>query len=145
MTQRADTADRLLLDEWILADGRCARSWARREGDQLRIADELDGEAERPAGEVSVVALDRVMARYGRPIDDALVEAAAAGEALDLGAGRLARWRYHAPVDATGRDYLVWERPGEAPLAVLAAHATAALRYLALRLAGERGPQETEM
>lgn len=136
-------AERLLLDERILADGRRARSWARLDGDQLRIADELDGEAEQPAGDVSIAALDRVMTRYGRPLEDA--PAAAGGDVLELGAGRLSRLRHHAPVDATGRDYLVWQRHGEEPVAVLAAHAAAALRYLALRLSGEREPQETEM
>jgi hypothetical protein len=37
---------------------------------------------------------------------------------------------HHALVDAEGRDYLVWERPGEEPLACVAATATAALRFL---------------
>ena len=134
---------RLLLDERILADGRRARSWARRDGDQLRITDELDGDPETPAGDVSIAALERVMARYGRPLEEP--RTAAAGDVLELGAGRLSRMRHHAPVDATGRDYLVWQRSGEEPVAVLAAHAAAALRYLALRLAGERRPQETEM
>jgi hypothetical protein len=32
----------------------------------------------------------------------------------------------------------VWERPNEEPLAVIATHATAALRYLVLRLDAER-------
>ena len=55
--------------------------------------------------------------------------------------------RYHAPVDATGRDYLVWERPGEPPLAVVATMAAAALRYIVLRVADEaagKRPQESE-
>jgi hypothetical protein len=55
----------------------------------------------------------------------------------------LRRLRHHAPVDATGRDYLVWERPDEPPLAVIATHATAALRYLVLRLDAEH-PRKTE-
>ncbi|HEU4615077.1 MAG TPA: hypothetical protein VFS15_23455, partial [Kofleriaceae bacterium] len=87
-------------------------------------------------GMLSIAALDRVMVRYGIPLEEGV---ALVGDALDLGDGRaLHRLRYHAPVDATGRDYLVWQRPGEAPLAVLATHATAALRYLVLRLDGER-------
>jgi hypothetical protein len=55
----------------------------------------------------------------------------------------LRRLRHHAPVDATGRDYLVWERPGAEPLAVVATMAAAALRYLVLRITAER-PQESE-
>jgi hypothetical protein len=126
----------LLLDERILADGRLARCFASVDGDRVRVRDE-DG----TGGELSIAALDRVMVRYGLPLDEAVH---LDGDCLDFGGGcRLRRLRHHAPVDATGRDYLVWERPGEPPLAVIATHATAALRYLALRLAGERS-QETE-
>jgi hypothetical protein len=126
----------LLLDERILADGRLSRCYASIDGEHVRVRDD-DG----TGGELSIAALDRVMVRYGLPLDTAIQ---LDGESLDLGGGRrLRRLRHHAPVDATGRDYLVWERPGEPPLAVIATHATAALRYLALRLAGERS-QETE-
>ena len=126
----------LLLDERIRADGTLARSWAARAGDRVRISDD-DG----AAGELSIAALDRVMCRYGRPLEP---DIALDGEALELPGGhRLRRLRYHAPVDATGRDYRVWERPGEEPLAAIATMATAALRYLVLRLSGER-PQESE-
>ncbi|MGE5187366.1 MAG: hypothetical protein ACM31C_35210 [Acidobacteriota bacterium] len=122
---------RLLLDERILGDGHHARSWASRDGERVRVEDD-DG----TCGALSVAAIDRVMVRYGQPLADDIV---LDGDALELGDGRrLRRLRHHAPVDATGRDYLVWERPGEAPLAVIAAHATAALRYLVLRLGAER-------
>jgi len=126
----------LLLDERIRGDGTRARSWAVAAGDRVRISDD-DG----AAGELSIAALDRVMCRYGRPLDPAI---RLDGEALELPGGhRLRRLRHHAPVDASGRDYLVWERPGEEPLAAVATMVTAALRYLVLRLAGER-PQESE-
>jgi hypothetical protein len=128
----------LLLDERIRADGTRARSWAALAGERVRISDD-----EGAAGELSVAALDRVMCRYGRPLEAAI---ALVGDALELPGGyRLRRLRYHAAVDATGRDYLVWERPGPGgePLAVVATMATAALRYLVLRLADER-PQESE-
>jgi len=142
----------LLLDERIRADGARARTWAALADARVRISDD-DG----AAGELSVAALDRVMCRYGRPLDPAIVLGEAPGgalgntlgpglgdDALELPGGhRLRRLRYHAPVDATGRDYLIWERPGEEPLAVVATMATAALRYLVLRLAEER-PQESE-
>nr|HEX4312641.1 hypothetical protein [Kofleriaceae bacterium] len=121
---------RLLLDERILADGRHCSTWASMDGGRVRIADDGDSGAL-----LSVTALDRVMARYGKPLAD---DVAAGGDTLDCGDGRsLRRLRFHAVVDATGRDYLVWERPGEEPVAVLATTATAALRYLALRLATE--------
>lgn len=126
----------LLLDERIRADGTYARTWAERAGERVKISDD-DG----TAGELSVAALDRVMRRYGRALEpDIRLD----GEALELpGEHRLRRLRYHAAVDATGRDYLVWERPGEEPIAAIATMATAALRYLVLRLAEER-PQESE-
>ncbi len=122
---------RLLIDERILADGRHCRSWASKDGARVHIADD-----EGASGALSLAALDRVMVRYGRPLEP---EIPLDGEALELDDGRrLRRLRYHAPVDATGRDYLVWERPGEPPLAVLATHVAAALRYLVLRLDAER-------
>jgi hypothetical protein len=93
------------------------------------------------AGALSVAALERVMQRYGMPLEAGI---ALTGEALDVGGGRrLRRFRYHAVVDAEGRDYLVWERPGAEPIAVIATHVAAALRFLVLRLDGERS-QETE-
>lgn len=126
----------LLLDERILADGTHARSFARLVGDRVQIVDD-DG----TNGELSVAALDRVMTRYGRPLDP---EIGRDGESLALPGGyTLRRLRHHAPVDATGRDYLVWERPGSEPLCVVATMVTAALRYLVLRLASERS-QKTE-
>jgi hypothetical protein len=125
----------LLLDERIKADGTHVRTWAASAGERLRISDD-DG----ATGELSLVAVDRVMCRYGRPLDHGI---ALEGESLVCGRYRLRRLRYRAAVDAEGRDYLVWERPGGEPVACVAAMATAALRYLTLRLAGER-PQESE-
>jgi hypothetical protein len=122
---------RLLLDERILADGTHARTYASFLDGQVHVVDE-----QGPAGVLSIAALDRVMVRYGLPLDAGV---SLDGDALDLGDGRrLRRLRFHAAVDATGRDYLVWERAGEPPLAVIATHATAALRYLVARLDGER-------
>ena len=123
----------LLLDERILADGVHVKCWARAaaNGDRIHLRDD-DG----TEGELSVTALDRVMVRYGRAVDpDVSLE----GDTLELANGhKLRRLRHHAIVDAEGRDYLVWERPNEEPLAVVATMATAALRYLVLRLAAER-------
>lgn len=126
----------LLLDERILGDGSVARTRASLSGTKVRIEDD-DG----TAGELSVPALDRVMTRYGRALDESI---SLSGDALDLPGGyRLRRLRFHAVVDAEGRDYLVWERPGAEPLAVIATMVTAALRYLVLRLSGDP-PQESE-
>lgn len=130
----------LLLDERIRADGSRARSWVTLAGERVRISED-DG----AAGELSIAALDRVMCRYGRPLDPEIRhDAGGAAHVLELPGGhRLRRLRHHAPVDATGRDYLVWERPDHEPVAVVATMVAAALRYLVLRLAAER-PQESE-
>jgi hypothetical protein len=126
----------LLLDERILADGNHSRSFASIAGDRIRISDD-DG----TDGELSIVALDRVMCRYGRPLEAGI---GSNGEQLQLPGGyRLRRLRFHAAVDATGRDYLIWERPQGEPLAAVGTMVTAALRYLVLRIASER-PQKTE-
>lgn len=130
----------LLLDERIAPDGTHARTYADRAGDRIAISDDHDG----TSGELSLAAIDKVMTRYGRALEaDVVLD----GEALELAGGhRLRRLRYHAVVDATGRDYLVWERPDHEPLAVIATTVTAALRYLVVRLAADRAarPQETE-
>lgn len=123
----------LLLDERILADGTHAKTYAKLEGDRVQIVD-TDG----THGALSVAALDRVMTRYGRELE---ADVALDGDALDLPGGyRLRRLRYHAVVDAEGRDYLVWERSGGDPLAAVATMVTAALRYLVLRLAPDGNP-----
>lgn len=154
----------LLLDERILADGTHAKTYASVVGNRVRIHDDsphgassaaehvrhavaetVDGVAD---GALSVAALDRVMARYGRALDETIT---LDGDALELPGGyRLRRLRYHAVVDAEGRDYLVWEAPGADPVGAVATMVTAALRYLVLRLAadgdpgGGHGSQESE-
>ncbi len=126
----------LLLDERIIADSVHVRSYGSVAGDRLHIRDD-DG----TEGDLSIHAIDRVMCRYGRALDP---EIELTGDHLDLPGGyRLRRLRYHAVVDAEGRDYLVWERPDGEPLAAVATMVTAALRYLVLRITGKR-PQETE-
>lgn len=124
----------LLLDERILADGAHATTYAKLDGDRVQIV-ASDG----AHGALSIAALEKVMTRYGRALDP---DVALDGDALDLPGGyRLRRLRYHAIVDAEGRDYLVWEAPGADPVACVATMVTAALRYLVLRLApdGDRG------
>jgi hypothetical protein len=131
--------NRLLLDERILADGSHARTWASIDGTEKRIR---IAEDESPGGVLSFDAIDRVMTRYAKPLDHTVL--GLLGDALDIGDGRrLRRLRYRAAVDVEGRDYLVWERPGEPPIAVIATMCTAALRYLVLRL-GAESPQKTE-
>jgi hypothetical protein len=120
--------DVLLLDERITADGTVARTWADVDGARFVLSDDRGA-----IGALPFAAVERVMARFGRALDPEIevVE----GDVLVLGDRRLRRLRYHAIVDAEGRDYLVWERPGAEPLAGIATTVTAALRHLATHLA----------
>jgi hypothetical protein len=121
----AAVSERLLLDERIQGDGGLARTYASFVDGKIIIDDDVSGR-----GVLPVAAVDRVMARYGLPLEDGVTPN---GESLTFEDGhRLSRLRFHAQVDAEARDYLVWERPQAEPVAVLATHATAALRYLAL-------------
>lgn len=120
----------LLIDEHLRPDGVAVRTRLGFDGRRVTLAAD-DG----VAGALSVAAVERVMARYGRPLD---LEAASLDGAprLALGEGRaLAMLRFRARVDADGRDYLVWEAPGREPLAALSNGVAAALRYLCLHLA----------
>src|SRR3954454_696647 len=102
----------LLLDERITADGNHARTWASwsiSDGERLQIRDD-DGSA----GAVSLVAVERVMRRYGRALDPGV---ALDGQSLRCARYRLSRLRHHSVVDAEPRDYLVWQAPDHEPLA----------------------------
>lgn len=117
----------LLIDEHIRADGETVRTTLERDGDHVVVA-ALDAH-----GRLSIAALDKVLRRYGRPLEP---DVAVTGPALDLGAGRtLTAFRYRAAVDAIGRDYLAYACPGEEPIAALSNGVAAALRYLVMRLA----------
>lgn len=126
---------KLLLDERITGEGRHVRTWAARDGEHVTISDD---EAELSAT-ISVAGLARVIGQVGHALDPAIV---LDGECLELAGGnRLRRLRHHAPVDATGRDYLVWEHDGDEPIAAVARSVAMMLRFIALRLA-QVGPSE---
>ncbi len=122
----------LVLAERIRPDGSHARSWAEpsADGTALLVADD-DG----VRGFLPVLAVDRVMTRYGRPLEDGLATDGDAADGADgsivlAGGYRLRSFRFHAIVDAEARDYLVWERPGDEPLAAISATVAAALKFL---------------
>jgi hypothetical protein len=73
-------------------------------------------------------ALEAVMARYGKPLEEgtSLVPVAA----LDLGDRRLRHVRHLARYDVIARDYLVYERPDAEPLCALATTVAGALDHL---------------
>jgi hypothetical protein len=115
----------LVLAERIRPDGSYARSWAEPSADGTAMV-VVDDDGVR--GVLPILAVDRVMVRYGRPLEDGL---AADGTSIALAGGyRLRRFRFHAVVDAEARDYLVWERPGDEPLAAISTTVAAALRFL---------------
>ena len=118
----------LLLDERIRSDGSHARTWASWDGRFLHIQEDAGPPCPLPRA-----ALDQVMSRYGQPLEDGV---SANGDSLSCGDFRLARLQFRAIVDAEPRDYLVWERPGQPPIACVAATVTAALWHLARRLGG---------
>jgi hypothetical protein len=117
----------ILIDEHIRGDGAVIRTHVGRDGDHVVV------EGDDARGQLSVAALDKVMRRYGRPLDDGVTPA---GPSLDFGDGHvLTSFRFHARVDAEGRDYLAWTAPGAETVAALSNGVAAALRYLVLRLA----------
>jgi len=76
-----------------------------------------------------VEVLERVMARYGKPLaPDVRLD----GPCLELGGGRRIRHLRHlARYDVIARDFLVWTSPGQEPVAELAVTVSAALVHLA--------------
>ncbi len=80
-------------------------------------------------GELPVRAIDVVMDRYGKPLDEAEL---ADGPRLELGDGRALRLlRHRARYDVIARDFLVLERPDAPPVAELSTSIAAALVHLA--------------
>lgn len=121
----------MLIDEHLRPDGAPVRTHLELAGaDRVRLVGD-DG----VHGELSGAAIEKVMTRYGRPLDP---DVAVADGGLALAGGRLVALRFRAPVDAIARDYLVWAAPDREPIAALANGVAAALRYLVLRLAEER-------
>jgi hypothetical protein len=126
----------LLIDEHIRIDGVVVRTHLGIDGGRITVTSD-DG----IHGALSVAAITKVMERYGRALDLAVAPLPPPAQAprLPLGdAGALLMLRFKARVDADSRDYLVWERAGE-PLAALSNGVAAALRYLCLQLAEQRG------
>ena len=127
----------LLIDEHIRIDGVVVRTHLGYEGGRITVTSD-DG----IHGALSTAAIAKVMERYGRPLDltVAPLPEPAAAPRLPLGdEGSLLMLRFKARVDADSRDYLVWERGRDEPLAALSNGVAAALRYLCLQLAEQRG------
>jgi hypothetical protein len=114
----------LTIGERILDDGtRELVSLEVREGALvLRVGDE-------PPACLPEGVLDRVMARYGKPLAPGI---ALDGPRLDVGQGRfLCLLRHRARYDVIAKDFLVFCAPQEEPVAELAIAVTGALVHLA--------------
>jgi hypothetical protein len=93
-----------------------------RDGEVLLL---LAGETR---AQVSPRVLETIMRRYGRELDPSVE---VDGESIELDTNlRLQRFRFHARVDADGRDYLALIESGAPPLAALATTVAGALEHL---------------
>jgi hypothetical protein len=119
----------LLIDEHIRPDGTLLRTHLEADGDHVKVIAD-DG----TRGRLSGFALDKVMRRYGKPLEPSID---ITGPSLEIEGNRLTHLRWRAAVDADARDWLVWSPPGEEPVAALSNGVAAALRYLVLRLKAE--------
>lgn len=79
-----------------------------------------------------MLVLERIMERYGKPLDDGVVLDERSPDQVDLGGGSaLRRIRHRGFYDVVARDFVVWTSPGREPLAELATGISAALVHFA--------------
>jgi hypothetical protein len=121
----------LTIGEKIRDDGSRERVTLEMEGGEVCLRVGGAAPARLPEG-----AIGHVMARYGKPLAE---EIALVGPAFEVGDGRLRLLRHRARYDVIARDFLVWEAPGEEPVAELAVAVTAALVHLASAFSGGSG------
>jgi hypothetical protein len=127
----------LTIHEWLTEDG------ARQ---SVSVAEEAGSLVVRVGGEppaaLPMLALERVMGRYGKPLADGV---AVDGPRLDLGGGKtLTRIRHLARCDVIARDFLVFSAPGAEPVAELAVAISGALVHLARASAIAREGRDRE-
>jgi len=118
----------LTIDEHVLPDGTHAGTHvsAGADGESVRVV--VDGEVDV---ELPMDVLEQVMARYGKPLAEGI---SLSGPWLALEGGRaLYMLRHRARYDVIARDFVVFVRPNEAPLAELSTSVAAALAHLARR------------
>jgi hypothetical protein len=79
-----------------------------------------------------MLVLERVMERYGKPLEDGILLDGPGSARVDLGGGSvLHRIRHRGFYDVIARDFVVWTSPGREPLAELATGVSAALAHFA--------------
>lgn len=123
----------LLIDEHLRLDGTTVRTHLDFDGSRVTVTSD-DG----IHGALSPAAIAKVIERYGRPLDLTVAPIEEAPH-LAIGAMRLRMLRFRARVDVEARDYIVLERDDDDPIAALSNGVAAALRYLCLQLAEQRG------
>jgi hypothetical protein len=114
----------LTIHEWLTEDGGAETVEVGAEAGALLVR-----VGKEPAVALPLLALERVMERYGKPLADGVP---LDGPRLDLGGGRsLCRIRHLARYDVIAKDFVVWSAPGREPLAELAVAVSGALVHLA--------------
>ena len=113
----------LMIHEWVTETG-------ASESLHVGVVDgELVVHVEGTEVAMPMQVLERVMERYGKPLDPAVK---LEGPELDMGdAGVLQRIRHRGFYDVIARDFIVWHPPGREPLAELATAISAALAHFA--------------
>lgn len=113
-----------LIDEEILGDGSYQRTYLRADDAEIVFRDESGLE-----GTFAARVIVSVIARYGHPLDDAVM---AGGPILPIGdEAFLQVLRFRARVDVEARHYVVLTVENQEPIAALSRVVAGALRYLA--------------
>ena len=122
-SHHSSTDSRLLLHERTAEDGGLEKIWLEVAAGALLLA--IDGGARKV---LPLAVLDAVMRRYGKTLAE---DIELTGPRLELGEGyAVGTLRHLARYDVIAKDFVVYEPPGEEPLAELATSVTAALSFL---------------
>jgi hypothetical protein len=115
----------LLLHERLDERGASICTWVETLDGELWVVTDGGERLGLPAG-----AIQAVMRRYAKPLQDPPEETGESPLMLE-DKSVLFRMRFLPTYDVISKDYLVWQVPGEHPVAELATHVTAALEHLA--------------
>jgi hypothetical protein len=114
----------LTIHEWLTEDGSSQTVTVGVNAGELLVRVGEEAPVSLP-----ILALERVMERYGRPLAEGVV---LDGPSLALGEGRvLHRIRHRGRYDVIARDFLVWTTAGSELLVELAVAVSGALVHLA--------------
>lgn len=118
---------RLRIWEKTGASGEAAAVWL-----EAREGHVVIGVGDAEIGPLPREAIDAVLDRFGKPLEDGVWESIAPASPWLLGGGAaLVTFRYLARYDVIARDWIALERPGKARVAALAVTIAGALEHLA--------------